>query len=190
MSELDNIVYSSNLDIRGFSTLMAMVGFKIVLAAAIFMMFVAVLDYAYQKYEFIKSLRMSKQEIKEEFKQSEGDPQIKAKLRQIREERARNRMMASVPKADVIIRNPTHFAVALEYKEGQTQAPIVVALGQDFVALNIIRVAEESKVPVVTNRILARALYASAELDEEIPLEHYKAVAEVIAYIYKLKRGL
>ena len=130
---------------------------------------------------------MTKQELKDEFKQSEGDPQIKSKLRQIRQERVRKRMMAAVPQADVVIRNPTHYAVALQYDGKTMEAPVIIAMGQDNVALKIIEVAEESKVPVVSNPPLARALYSSGSLDEEIPLEHYKAVAEVIGYVYRLK---
>jgi flagellar biosynthetic protein FlhB len=189
-SELKEIIFSSNLSIKGFTELALIIAFKIVLAASIFMLVVAVLDYTYQKYEYMKNLRMSKQELKEEFKQTEGDPQIKAKLRQIREERAKRRMVSKVPEADVVIRNPTHYAIALEYKDGQMAAPIVVAMGQDNIALNIIKIAENSEVPVITNRNLAKALYETAELDEEIPLEHYKAVAEIIAYVFKMKKGV
>lgn len=161
--------------------------FELVISVTVFMFFVSAIDYFYQKYEYLKGLRMTKQELKEEFKQSEGNPEIKAKLRQIREQRARKRMIAEVPKADVVIRNPTHYAIALEYKQDNMNAPKVIALGQDFVALNIIEVAEENKVPVIENKPLARALYDTCSLDEEIPLEHYKAVAEIIAYVFQMK---
>ena len=130
---------------------------------------------------------MTKQEIKEEFKQTEGSPEIKAKLRQIRQQRAQRRMMSAVPEADVVIRNPTHYAVALKYEQNDMKAPKVVAMGQDLLALRIIDVAEERDIPVVTNRTLAKALYDSADLDEEIPLDHYQAVAEIIAYVYNLR---
>jgi flagellar biosynthetic protein FlhB len=181
------ILASAELSLKGIMAIMAKLSFKVILAACILMFLVAILDYLYQKYEFLKSLRMTKQELKEEYKQSEGSPEIKAKLKQIRQERARKRMVAAVPKADVVIRNPTHYAIALKYEFASMKAPVVLALGQDLIALNIIKIAEENKVPVITNRNLAKALYETAELDEEIPLEHYKAVAEIIAYVYKLK---
>ncbi len=151
---------------------------------------VAVLDYAYQRYNYIKELKMSKQEVKDEHKQSEGDPQIKARIRQIRAERAQQRMMAAVPKADVVITNPTHFAVALSYKMDDMQAPVLVAKGVDSLALRIREVAEENDIAIVENPPLARALYAAVELDEEVPGEHYMAVAEVIGYVMRMRGEL
>jgi flagellar biosynthetic protein FlhB len=159
------------------------------IAVSIIMFFVALLDYLYQRYEYIKGLRMSKQEIKEEFKQQEGDPAVKQRIRQIRMERARKRMMAAVPAADVVITNPTHYAIALQYDNKTMRAPKVVAMGADNIALIIRTIAEENRVPVVENPPLAQALYATAELDREIPVEHYRAVAEVIGYVYKLRGG-
>lgn len=181
------ILSTTEIDLHGIMKVFSTLSFKIVLAGCIMMLLVAIIDFLYQRYEYMKSLRMTKQELKEEYKQTEGNPEIKAKLKQIRQDRARRRMMAAVPKADVVIRNPTHYAVALQYEQKQNVAPKVVALGQDLVALTIIRVAEDNNVAVVTNRNLAKALYETSELDEEIPIEHYKAVAEVIAYVYKLK---
>ncbi len=151
---------------------------------------IAALDYAYQRMNFNKQMRMSKTEVKEEHKQSEGDPQIKARIRQIRADRARKRMMGAVPQADVVVTNPTHFAVALEYKMETMPAPKVVAKGQDLVALKIREIAEEHEVPIVENPPLARALFGAVELDEEIPPEHFKAVAEVIGYVMRLKGQL
>lgn len=148
---------------------------------------VAVLDYMYQRHEHMKKLRMSKQEIKDEFKQSEGDPQIKARLRELREQKARQRMMQAVPEADVVITNPTHYAVALKYDTAKMDAPVMVAKGVDTVAERIKDLARENKVPVIENAPLARALFDSMEIDQMIPQEHYKAVAEVISYIFKLK---
>ena len=148
---------------------------------------IALLDYGYQKYSFLKEMRMTKQEVKDEHSQSEGDPMVKARIRKLRAERARQRMMAAVPKADVVITNPTHYAVALEYKMNQMQAPKLVAKGMDSLALKIREVAEENEVPIVENPPLARVLYATVELDAEIPTEHYKAVAEVIGYVMRLK---
>ena len=148
---------------------------------------IAVGDYAWQKYSHLKKLRMTKQEVKDEYKQMEGDPLVKSKIRQIRMERARHRMMENVPKADVVIVNPTHYAVALEYDMATMPAPKVTAKGVDTVALRIKSVAEENDVPIVENPPLARALFASTELDQTIPTEHFKAVAEVINYVMQLK---
>ena len=144
-------------------------------------------DYAWQKYSHLQKLRMTKQEVKEEYKQMEGDPLVKSKIRQIRMDRARQRMMENVPKADVVIVNPTHYAVALEYKMNEMPAPKVTAKGVDAVALRIKAVAEDNEVPIVENPPLARALFASTELDQTIPTEHFKAVAEVINYVMQLK---
>jgi len=129
---------------------------------------------------------MSKQELKEEFKQTEGDPHIKGKIKQIRIEKAKRRMIAAVPKATVVITNPTHFAVALHYESGKTMAPVCVAKGADALALRIREVAKQHDVPIVENPPLARALYASVEVDDAIPTEHFKAVAQVIGYVMKL----
>src|SRR3546814_2962480 len=133
---------------------------------------------------------MTKQQGKDEQKQSEGDPLIKSRLRQIRVERARRRMMAAVPEADVVITNPTHYAVALKYDQSTMEAPRVVAKGVDNVALRIRAVAEEHGVAIVENPPVARALHASVEIDQEIPPEHYKAVAEIIGYVMRLKREI
>lgn len=144
-------------------------------------------DYFYQRFDFIKKQRMSRQEIRDEHKQSDGDPLIKARVRQIRSERARGRMMAAVPDATVVIVNPTHYAVALKYEHQKMAAPICVAKGLDNIALRIRAVAEEHKVPVIENPALARVLYASAEIDREITPDNYKAVAEVISFVMRLK---
>jgi flagellar biosynthetic protein FlhB len=159
-----------------------MMAFKI---CAIFFA-LAILDYMYQKWDHNEQLKMTKQEVKEEFKQMEGDPQIKGKIKQKQREMAMSRMMREVPKADVIVTNPTHFAVALRYAEGM-RAPEVIAKGQDFVALKIKDVAREAGVVIVENKPLARALFASVEIGETVPPELYKAVAEVLAYVYHLK---
>ena len=160
--------------------------FKVLTAALSALLVIAGLDYFVQRFRFLKRNRMSKQEIKEEYRQNEGDPVIKAKVRQIRQERAKKRMMAAVPTATVVIMNPTHFAVALKYESGKTQAPICVAKGIDALALRIRAVAEENDVPVIENPPLARALHASVEVDEAVPPEHYKAVAQVIGYVMRL----
>ena len=144
-------------------------------------------DFAWQKYSHLVKLRMTKQEVKDEYKQMEGDPLVKSKIRQIRMEKARQRMMENVPKADVVIVNPTHYAIALEYKMNEMPAPKVTAKGVDNVALRIKAVAEENDIPIVENPPLARALFASTELDQTIPTEHFQAVAEVINYVMQLK---
>jgi flagellar biosynthetic protein FlhB len=151
---------------------------------------IAILDYMYQKFEFIKQMKMTHNDVKDEHKQSEGDPLIKSRIRKIRMERAQARMMAAVPRADVIVTNPTHYAIALEYKMDSMSAPRLVAKGADFVAQRIRERAEELEIPIVENPPLARALYATVELEEEVPPEHYKAVAEVIGYVMRLKGQL
>ncbi|MCH8685122.1 flagellar biosynthesis protein FlhB [Pedomonas mirosovicensis] len=160
---------------------------KLLLAVVILVAVLSLGDFVYQRFSFMKKMRMSRQELKDEFKQSEGDPHVKARIRQIRLERSRKRMMANVPTADVVITNPTHFAVALKYDQAAMAAPKVVAKGVDSLALRIRAVATENKVPIVENPPLARALYASVEVEEEIKPDHYKAVAEVISYVMKLR---
>jgi flagellar biosynthetic protein FlhB len=160
---------------------------KLMIGVVSFMFVVAIADFLYQRYEFMKQMRMSRQEVRDEHKQSEGDPQVKARLRQIRMDRARRRMMAAVPQADVVVTNPTHFAVALKYDTETMAAPTVVAKGADAVALRIREVANENDVPIVENPPLARALFSGVELDQQIPEAHYKAVAQVISYVYRLK---
>ncbi|MBC9032549.1 flagellar biosynthesis protein FlhB [Sphingomonas sp. JC676] len=150
----------------------------------------ALFDFVWQRRAFMKRMRMSLQEVKDEYKQSEGDPKIKGKIRQLQMQRAKSRMMQNVPRASVVITNPTHYAVALQYDHGAMAAPVVVAKGVDAVALKIREIAAANNVPLVENRPLARALYASAELDHPIPVEHYAAVAEVISYVLKIAKGL
>jgi len=159
---------------------------RILIAALLVIAAIAAADYGFAWFQFMRRNRMSKQEVKEEFRQTEGDPAVKAKIKQVRLERARRRMMAAVPEATVVIANPTHFAVALKYESGKMAAPVCVAKGVDALALRIRAVAEEHAVPVVENPPLARALYASVELDEAVPAEHYKAVAQVIGYVMRL----
>ena len=150
---------------------------------------IAAMDYFFQYRQWFERQKMSLRELKEEFKQTEGDPKIKAKIRQIRHNRARKRMMSAVPKATVVVTNPTHFAVALHYERGMP-APICVAKGADLIARKIREVATQHSVPVVENPPLARTLYATVEIDQEVPPEHYKAVAEIISYVMRLNRGL
>jgi flagellar biosynthesis protein FlhB len=160
---------------------------KMMTAALVVLFILAIADYVYQRYDFMQKMRMSKQDIKDEFKQTEGDPHVKGKLRQLREQKARQRMMQAVPTADVVITNPTHYAIALKYNSLEMDAPVLVAKGADQVALRIRELAKENKVPLVENPPLARALFDSMELDQMIPPEHFKAVAEVISYVFKMK---
>ena len=150
---------------------------------------VAILDYLFQYRQWYERQKMSLQEMKDEFKQSEGDPHIKGKIRQLRQQRMKKRMMAAVPKASVIITNPTHFSVALAYDRSMS-APVCVAKGVDNIAFKIREIAQKHDIPIVENVPLARALYATVDIDEEIPVEHYHAVAEIIGYVMGLKRGL
>ena len=154
------------------------------LRVSVILMILAVADYAYQKYEFEKSLKMSLTEIKQEAKQSDGDPQIKAKIRRLQREMAKRRMMQDVPKADVVVTNPTHYAVALTY-DGGGSAPKVVAKGRDEVAARIREIARENKVPLVENKPLARTLYSTVEIGREIPADLFEAVAQVLAFVYR-----
>jgi flagellar biosynthetic protein FlhB len=150
---------------------------------------VAAADYLFQYRLWYERQKMSLRDLKEEFKQTEGDPTIRGKMRQVRQTRMRRRMMANVPKAAVVITNPTHYAVALQYERGM-DAPVCVAKGVDLVALKIREIADEHAVPIVENPPLARTLHAAVELDQAIPPEHYKAVAEVIGYVMKLRRAV
>jgi len=149
---------------------------------------IGIIDYVYQRYQFNKDLRMSKQEIKEEFKQQEGDQQIKGKIKQKQREMAMGRMMQAVPDATVVITNPTHLAIAIKYEDKEKKAPMVVAKGADNVAIKIKEIALENKVPIIENKPLARLMYSEVEIDEEIPYEMYQAVAEILVMVLKLKK--
>jgi flagellar biosynthetic protein FlhB len=167
------------------SLAIALIG-KMLIASLIVLAAIAALDYFYQRQRFLARHRMTRQELKDEIKQSEGDPAVKARIRQIRLERSKKRMIAAVPGANVVIVNPTHYAVALKYESGKMAAPVCVAKGMDHLALTIRKVAEEHDIPIVENPPLARALYAAVDLDEPIPPEHYKAVAQIIGYVMRL----
>lgn len=159
-------------------------------ASAILLVILAVPDYIYQRYDHEKQMRMSKHDVKEEHKKMEGDPRIKSKRRQKQMDMAMNRMMQEVPKADVVITNPTHFAVVLKYEDGSMAAPVVTAKGADFVAKKIKELARENHIPMVENKPLARALFSQADIGDEVPEDLFKAVAEVLAYIYRLKHKI
>ncbi|HZG15095.1 MAG TPA: flagellar biosynthesis protein FlhB [Candidatus Bathyarchaeia archaeon] len=160
---------------------------KVGLYIGILLVILGAFDFFYQKYEHMKNLRMSKQDIKDEYKKSEGDPLIKSKIKERQRQMAMRRMMQEVPKADVIITNPTHFAVAIQYEAGTMTAPTVIAKGQDYVALKIKEIAKKNGVITMENKPLARALFSQVEIGQQIPEEMFKAVAEVLAYVYKLQ---
>ncbi|HEX4027562.1 MAG TPA: flagellar biosynthesis protein FlhB [Rhizomicrobium sp.] len=184
---LESILDQSTVAVMGD---MSHLLFKVLMASLVSLGVIAGLDYFWQRMRWLSRNRMSKQEIKEEFRQNEGDPHIKSKIRQLRQERARKRMMTAVPQATVVIMNPTHYAVALKYESGKMAAPICVAKGIDALALRIRAVAEENDVPVVENPPLARALHAAIEIDDPVPAEHFKAVAQVIGYVLRLQGKL
>jgi flagellar biosynthetic protein FlhB len=162
---------------------------KILGATVALLAVVAAVDYLFQYRQWYERQKMTIRELKDEFKESEGDPAVKGKMKKIRATRMRKRMMAAVPKATVVITNPTHFAVALQYERGM-DAPLCVAKGVDAIAFKIREIAEEHRVPVVENPPLARALHATVEIDQPIAAEHYKAVAEVISYVMRLRRAV
>ncbi|AVX31173.1 flagellar biosynthetic protein FlhB [Carboxydocella thermautotrophica] len=186
----NQIMFFPGLQTVELNTGLAFIGhmiIKIGLYTSGMLVVLALFDYAYQRWEFNKSLRMSKEEIKEEYKQTEGNPQIKAKIKERMRALAQRRMMQEVPRADVVITNPTHFAVAIKYQAGKMPAPVVVAKGADLLAKRIKEIAREHGVVTVENKPLAQALYKSVEIGEFIPPELFQAVAEVLAYVYKLK---
>ncbi len=150
----------------------------------------AILDFMYQKYEHAKSLRMSKQDIKDEYKKTEGDPLIKRRIRETQRRMAMQRMMQEIPNADVVITNPTHFAVAIRYDANEMDAPMVIAKGQDYVALRIREIAKSHNIVLMENKPLARALYAQVEIGQHVPNDLFQAVAEVLAYVYRLKKKI
>lgn len=160
------------------------------IAASLILAVIAILDYFYQKFDYEKNLKMSKQDIKDEYKNVEGDPLIKSKIKQRQREMAMRRMMQEIPNADVVITNPTHFAIALKYDDETMDAPKVVAKGTDHVAQKIKLIAKENDVVMVENRPLARAMYDQVQIGQKIPDEFFKAVAEVLAYVYRMKRKI
>lgn len=158
--------------------------------AALTLLFIAILDFLYQKFDYEKNLRMSKQDIKDEHKNVEGDPLIKSRIRQRQREMAMRRMMEEIPQADVVITNPTHFAIALKYDEEEMDSPVVVAKGADFIAQKIKMIAKEHDVVMVENRPLARAMYDEVEIGDRIPEHFFKAVAEILAYVYRIQQKI
>ena len=181
--ELDGILFS---DLTLFLPHVLDLAVALLLASAAVMIVIGVADYLYQRHRWFERQKMTVKEVRDEYKQQEGDPAIKAKLRQVRMERSRRRMMAAVPDATVVVTNPTHFAVALKYESGMA-APLCVAKGIDAVALTIRQVAREHEITIVENPPLARALHATVEIDEAIPPEHFEAVAKVIGFVMRMR---
>jgi flagellar biosynthetic protein FlhB len=163
------------------------ISYQVCLRAGIFLAILAVMDYFFQRYRFLEQLKMTKQEVKDEFKEMEGDPFTRGRIRRIQREMARKRMMSAVPEADVVITNPTHYAVALSYKIDKMDAPVVVAKGVGFLAIKIKELAQKHDIPMVENRQLAQTLYKSVEVGATIPVALYRTVAEILAYIYKTR---
>jgi flagellar biosynthetic protein FlhB len=186
-SEHDRLDAFTRMDVAALLPAVLSITMKLMVGVLAIYFFVGVGDFVYQRFSWMKRQRMTREELKQEFKDSDGNPEVKAKLRQIRTQRLRKRMMAQVPQATVIITNPTHYAVALKYEAGM-EAPLCVAKGVDAMALKIREVAGEHGVPIVENVPLARALHASTDLDEPVPVEHYKAVAEVIGFVMRTRR--
>lgn len=188
-SQADGVLTMMDMDAIGVASFIASSVVDLAIRICIALIFIGAVDYIYQWYEFEKNLKMSKHEIKEEFKQTEGNPEIKSKIRQKQRQISMSRMLGDVPKADVVITNPTHFAVAIRYDASVSPAPRVIAKGQDYLAQRIKEVARENKVEIVENKPLARSLYQSVEVGQEIPEEMYQAVAEILAFVYGIKNG-
>ncbi len=187
MSESDQFLTLADMSIGPLAATTGKLAITIALKIGVAILILAILDYAYQKYEFEKSIKMSHQEVKEEYKDTEGSPQIKARIRQIQRQTAQKRMMQDVPKADVVITNPTHYAVALKYDTDSMNAPTVIAKGQNLIAQKIKEIAYDNDIPVIEDKALAQALYKMCEIGQMVPHTLYRAVAEVLAYVYRLK---
>jgi flagellar biosynthetic protein FlhB len=188
-AQLPVIVTLYNTSVVNSVSLAAQIIMDICFKATIAFLIIGVVDYFYQWWDFERRIKMSKEEIKEEYKQTEGSPETKGRIKNEQRRLARSRQIQAVPSADVVIRNPTHYAIALKYERDRSKAPRVVAKGQNNVALKIVEIAEASRVHVIENKPLAQALYKTVDVGDEIPQEFYKAVAEVLAYIYRLKRA-
>lgn len=186
------VVIAQMMDIDPLSSSAYVLKEVISMVLKVGMVFAAIagFDYFYQRWSYEKNLKMTKEEVKEEYKQTEGDPKIKGKIRSLQQSMARSRMMQAVPDADVIIRNPTHYAVALRYNIDKDNAPVVIAKGQDLIALKIVEIAEEHKVMVIENKPLARGIYASTPLGGQIPAEYYGVVAEILVEVFRMNKKL
>jgi flagellar biosynthesis protein FlhB len=189
-SEENNVVSTMNMDVLNTGIYIATTSINVAIRICVALMVLGILDYGYQWWEYEKSLKMSKQEVKEEYKQIEGNPEVKSKIKQKQRQISMRRMMQQVPNADVIITNPTHFAVAIKYDAEVSDVPVVLAKGQDFIAQRIKEIARENKVEIVENKPLARNLYDNVEIGQKIPADLFQAVAEVLAFVYSLKKAV
>ena len=185
--QIKQIMTLSHLSLENTLSFVASITVKLGITIGLILVVLAVFDYIYQKYEHEKSLKMSKQDIKDEYKKSEGDPLIKGKIKERQRKLAMQRMMQEIPNADVVITNPTHYAIALKYNASAMEAPKVIAKGKDYLALKIREIAKENNIVMMENKPLARALYNQVELGDSIPADLFQAVAEVLAYVYKIK---
>ena len=185
--ELDNIIPIMDMEVWSILGYMGSVCFKIIFRTSWVLIVLALLDYAFQRWNFQQDAKMSKQEVKDEFKQREGDPLVRSRIKQVQREMARKRMMEAVPRADVVITNPVHLAVVVEYNSQQMMSPKVTAKGSRLIAERIKEVAREYQVPIIEDKPLAQALFSGVEIGQEIPIVFYKAVAEILAYVYRLK---
>ncbi|KEZ88105.1 flagellar biosynthesis protein FlhB [Lacrimispora celerecrescens] len=188
--DLTPIARTIDMDLKDSSVYVLNAIMDMVLRVSLVFVAVAGFDFFYQWWDYERQIRMSKQELKEEFKQTEGNPEIKGRIRSLQRERARSRMMQSVPEADVIIRNPTHYAVALRYDIEKDNAPVLLAKGQDELALRIVAMGEEHGVYVIENKPLARGIYAATQVGAEIPSEYYGMVAEILVYVYRMNNKI
>jgi len=186
-NEFDTALTLSLLDLNQTLVFLAQVAFLVIGKTCGIMIALAAIDFAFSRYEMEQKMKMTKQEVKEEFKETEGDPQLKARVRSVQQEMARKRMMAEVPNADVIVTNPTHLSVAISYQRSEMDAPRIVAKGADHLAFRIREIAREHQVPIIENKPVARALYKQ-EVGDEVPEEMFTAVAELLAYVYSLKK--
>jgi flagellar biosynthetic protein FlhB len=184
---LNDFILMADMEPLEISLLVLKIALEIFLWTCLLLLVLAAMDYGYQRWQFTQDMKMTKQEVKDEYKQIEGDPIVRNRIRQAQREASKKRQLNDVPKADVVLTNPTHYAVALLYDRERAPAPVVLAKGQDFMAERIKAIARESRVPIVQNRPLAQALYRGVEVGEIIPEEFYKAVAEVLSYVYRVK---
>jgi len=186
-AEFPNIVPLMDMETSEILSYIGRISFKIILYTCLALVFLALFDYLFQKWEHERKLKMTKQEVKDEFRQREGDPLIKARIKSVQREMSRKRMMAEVPNADVVITNPDHYAIALGYDHGTMEAPQVLAKGAGFIAEQIKQIARKNKIPMVEDKVLARILFKTASIGQGIPFNLYKAVAEILAYVYRIK---
>ncbi|MFZ3587906.1 flagellar biosynthesis protein FlhB [Bacillus sp. DJP31] len=189
-SDWDGVLRLSQVSVDEALVFLSSLVLKMGFASTIVLLVLALFDYTYQKFDFEKNIRMSIQDIKDEYKNTEGDPLIKSKIKQKQREMAMQRMMQEVPKADVVITNPTHYAIALKYDDTKMDAPYIVASGVDYIALKIRSIATNHEIPTIENRPLARALYEQTEIGDAVPEEFFKAIAEILAYIYRLNQKM